>query len=93
MKKIFYVSIILTMFVLASCSKEDAKENTACIAQCLLAKENGQDFAGCNNEERTIQNEKLNIILKRLEKQDSVLITLKGGNNARTGSHRSRRGK
>ena len=65
------------MFVLASCSKEDAKENTACIAQCLLAKENGQDFAGCNNEERTIQNEKLNIILKRLEKQDSVLITLK----------------
>lgn len=67
----------LIMFVLASCSKEDAKENTVCFAQCLLAKESGQDFAGYNNEERTIQNEKLNILLKRLEKQDSLLQTIK----------------
>ena len=77
MKKFFYVSIASVMFVLASCSKEEAKENTVCFAQCLLAKENGHDFAGYNNEERNVQNEKMNILLKRIEKQDSLLNSLK----------------
>ena len=69
--------MVLMMFVFASCSKEDAKENTVCFAQCLLAKENGQRFAEYKSEEKIVPNEEMNILLKRLEKQDSLLQTIK----------------
>ena len=77
MKKIFYASMALMMFILASCSKQDAKENTTCIAQCLLAKEHGQDFGIYNNEEQSVQNEKLNRVLISLDRQDSLLNVLR----------------
>lgn len=77
MKKIYCTLMVLMMFVFASCSKEDAKENTVCFAQCLLAKENGQRFAEYKSEEKIVPNEEMNILLKRLEKQDSLLQTIK----------------
>jgi hypothetical protein len=76
MKKIFYALMALMIFVFASCSKEDAKENTVCFAQCLLAKEHGQNFAQNNNEEQSIIDEKLNLILRGMGKQDSILNIL-----------------
>lgn len=48
MKKLFYVTIVLSMITFISCSKE-SKENAACVAQCLLSEERGQDFANNNN--------------------------------------------
>jgi hypothetical protein len=76
MKKIYCTLMVLMMFVFASCSKEDAKENTVCFAQCLLAKENGQRFAQNNNEEQSVIDEKLNLILRGMSKQDSILNIL-----------------
>lgn len=76
MKKLFYVTIVLSMITFISCSKE-SKENAACVAQCLLSEERGQDFANNNNEELSVQNEKLNRILKDMEEQKILLDSLR----------------
>ena len=77
MKKIFYASMALMVFVFTSCSKEEAKENTTCIAQCVLAEKHGKKISKHDNEEQIVQNDKLNQLLEKMERQESLLTSLR----------------
>lgn len=77
MKKILYASMALMVFVFASCSKEEAKENTTCIAQCVLAEKHSKKINKYYNEEQAIQINKLDQLLEKMERQDSLLTSLR----------------